>query len=140
MANRASLINSKALANSIYALYREPGDRFDPAFIEVATDGRGIPLPWLCCFRPANLRPMVVTAGDDDEEADAPDEVTGRYNVPCATLAQAVSNLEASLPLFQALAEDPQEGRKRWEVAVQQVRALPLPNLTLSILELVQTG
>ena len=139
MANRASLINSKALTNSIYALYREPGNRLDPAFIEVATDRLGIPLPWFCCFRPANLRPMVVTAGEEDDEADAPDEVTGRYSVPCASLAQAAANLEASLPLFEALASSPQEGRTRWQAAVQQVRALPLPNLTLSILELVQT-
>ena len=140
MANRAYLLNAKTLTSNPYELYRaQSDDKYDPHYIEVAEYSYGIPLPWLCCFRPAQLRPVEFRAADLYHEPKDPDARVGPILLPSATRDEAVANLEAALPLFQEFASSKREARGLWKEAVKQVRALPLDYVTLSVMEILDT-
>jgi hypothetical protein len=89
MANRASLPNTSFLTSDPALLnerLKEPGNDY----VEVASASYKVPIPWLCCFRQEDIRAVKVPMEEgEDQEA----------GLPCTSVAQALLNLEAALPL-----------------------------------------
>ena len=100
------------------------GQRPDYVYGEVAEGANRLPLPWLLCFRPGDLRPV---GGD-----------WVPLKLPCTTVEQAVRNLESSLPVFEAIAGDAALARPYWKLACAMLRRLPQPYLTMEPRELFQ--
>ncbi|MES2898904.1 MAG: hypothetical protein V4723_04200 [Pseudomonadota bacterium] len=128
MGNRAYLLNTSILTSDMTKLDGEDEDG-GFLFADVAETGFKIPVPWLRCFRPADLQTVLV-------ELDEP----GTYFkalLPCTTVQQAVDNLQRSAPIFFELAGDAKIGQEYLDIAIKEVRALPRPYLTMSLLEVV---
>ena len=66
MANRAYLLNTQFAISDPQLLQKklsEPGNDY----AEVAEAAYKIPIPWLCCFRQADLQTFPYRLGDDDD-------------------------------------------------------------------------
>ncbi len=124
MANRAYLLNTSILTSDVAFL--EQGGSL---YTEVAETAYKIPVPWLRCFRAEDLQTVLV-------ELDEPGSCF-KALLPCTTVQQAIDNLRRSAPVFIALAGDDKIGRAFLDRAIEEVRALPLPYLTMSVLEVV---
>ena len=120
MANRGYLINTTAFTSDPAELTRM---RAQAGHIdgEVASSANRVLIPWFCCFRKCDLRPV-----------KNPDYA---LQLPCTTVAQATRNLEASLPVFTGLVREESVARAYWDFACGMVRRLPLPYLTVNPLE-----
>ena len=126
MANTAYLLNTVSPASTL--LQGEAG----PANLWTTGPVYKIPVPWLCCFRPEDLHPVVVPLEDGDGNA-----VATTIRLPRTTVAQAVKNLEQALPLFEQITGEKSIAHEYWRAAVADVRALPLPWLALDPIEIV---
>ena len=99
MANRAILLNTPFLTSDPWLLegkLKEPGTDF----MEVAEAAYKIPVPWLLCFQPEDIRPVNVPLETD---ADAPARAI-EVGLPCTSVRQALKNMEQALPIFAAIA------------------------------------
>lgn len=125
MSNRGYLINSSSLTSDPAELERL---RSQPGHVdgEVAESANRLLIPWFLCFRQSDLRPATCDFME--------------LQLPCTTLEQAVRNLESSLPIFEAIAGDPQLARSYWELSCTLVRRLPLPYLTMNPIEVFMLG
>jgi hypothetical protein len=94
--------------------------------VEVAEANYQVPMPWLACFRPDDLRPCTVEW-----------EKSMVIMVPCVDLLTAVKNLHKSLPLFERLTGENKYARDYWNHAVYQMLSLQLPFVTLDISEML---
>lgn len=128
MGNCAYLLNTSILTSDMTMLDGEDEDG-GSLFADVAETAYKIPVPWLRCFRPEDLKTVMV-------ELDEP----GTYFkalLPCTTVQQAIDNLQRSAPIFIQLAGDDKIGQAYLDRAIEEVRALPRPYLTMSVLEVV---
>ncbi|MFB7476216.1 hypothetical protein [Kitasatospora sp. NPDC056184] len=93
---------------SLYPSSQVPG--FDPRGGVVAHDVSGVPLLWLALFRPADLVTGVFTIDEDDLDDDEDGEVEA--TAPLAAKDRALAQLDAALPVLNALfaAEGPLDG------------------------------
>jgi hypothetical protein len=57
--------------------------------------------------------------------------------LPCTGIGEAIANLEAALPLFEAIAGDATLGRQYWQAALDRLKSLPLPYLALHAIEVM---
>ncbi len=148
MTNRASLLNTAFLTSDeevLEDLLARPGNHY----AEVAFASYRLPVPWLRCFRQSDLRPVTVKFGRADEY-DFDDDVGHGHasalpsqvqlSLPCTTVAQAIANLECSLPLFVQIGGDAQIAQDYLDSAIAGLKSLPLPFLTLSAKELILGG
>lgn len=139
MANRTQLYNSALLSSDpreLDASFEQSGSKY----IECSEAKYRIPIPWLCCFRPEDMRTVSVPYGDDEEEEEGSEEDAIEISQPCTTVAQAIVNLEACLPLFVQIAGDERIGRAYWQHAMDGLRSLPLPYLSISAEEVALMG
>lgn len=131
MANRGYLLNTSTLTSDPYLLgarLKEPGNDF----LEAGESAYRIPVPWLLCFRPEDFHPVKVpVTGRDGGQRQ--DEIA----LPCTSVSAAIDNLSATLPIFQTLAINEEIGERYWRNAIERLRQLPLPYLTLSVLEVL---
>jgi len=126
MANRPYLLNTLTLANDPYALRTNevaPGNDY----LEADGPSYRIPVPWLCCFRPDDLKPVVI---ETEEDENNPSGSSVQY-MPSTTVARAIHHLEQSLPLFEMIAGDSTIAHAYWSRALAFLRSLPLPFLAL---------
>lgn len=118
MSNAAFLINSDAAPGAGRSARVSPGNAH-----AVRHEGPGdtYPLAWMCCFRRGDLRQVP------------------RTGVPVAvtTSTKALANLEASWPRYVALTANASAAREFWQLAMDQVRALPFRHLCLDPTELI---
>lgn len=126
MANSAYLLNTVSPASTLLQ------GEAEKANLWTTGPGYNIPVPWLCCFRPEDLHPVVIAQEDDDGNA-----VHTTVHLPRTTVARAVHNLEQALPLFEQITGDSTVAHAYWRAAVADVRALPLPWLALDPIEIV---
>lgn len=129
MANRGYLLNTSTLTSDPYLLgarLKEPGNDF----LEAGESAYRIPVPWLLCFRPEDFHPVTVTGRDGAQRQ-------GEIPLPCTSVSSAIANLSATLPIFHTLAAHDEIGEMYWRNAIERLRQLPLPYLTLSVLEVV---
>lgn len=129
MANRAYLLNTSILTSDTAVLEAELDDEGGSLYTPVAEAAYKIPVPWVRCLRPEDLQTVMV-------ELDEPGSFF-KALLPCTTVPQAIDNLQRSVPIFIQLAGDDKIGRAFLERAVEEVRALPLPYITMSVLEVV---
>src|SRR5262245_46153199 len=124
MSNRGYMINTSSPTSDPAELERL---RERPGHIDgqVAESANRLLIPWFLCFRKADLRPVAC-------------DWIPKLQLPCTTVEQAVRNLEQSLPVFEAIAEDPMLARQYWEVSCVLVRGLPLRYLTIDPFEPLQ--
>jgi hypothetical protein len=131
MANCARLLNTDAPIDDLSTLVDHEG-RPAPAYLETIGPGYRLPIPWLCCFRPDDMRPVIVQTENDDGEVHH-----FSLNLPCTTVEKAIKNLEQTLPLFEKIIGDKRLAILFWENAMSYLRGLPLAYLTLDPLEIV---
>lgn len=123
MSLRNHLLNTSVLSSDQKALglaVRDNGAKV----VEVAECINNVPLPWLACFRTDDLQPCFV-------EADV------SIRVPCVDLPTAIKNLAATLPLFERLTGEKEYAREYWQHALDDLKKLPLPFLTMDVSELL---
>lgn len=123
MSLRNYLLNTSVLSSDQKALglaVRDNGAKV----VEVAECINNVPLPWLACFRTDDLQPCFV-------EADV------SIRVPCVDLPTAIKNLAATLPLFERLTGEKEYAREYWQHALDDLKKLPLPFLTMDVSELL---
>jgi len=131
MANYARLLNTDSPISDLGSLVDAEGR---PTVDHVETTGPGyhLPIPWLCFFRPDDMRPVSVLTEDLDGNVE-------RISVklPCTTVEQAIGNLEQALPLFEKIVGDHALALSYWENAMSYLRGLPLAYLTFDPLEII---
>lgn len=98
--------------------------------VEVAECAYFIPLPWFACFRPSDLRPCTVQISSENIE----------IMVPCVDLPTAISNLQDALPLFEEFTGEKKYSLEYWQSAIDDLRKLPLPFLTMDIGEMLMNS
>jgi len=137
MANRTYLLNTAFPTSDpdlLEAKLSEPGNDF----VEVAEAAYKIPVPWLLCFQPEDIRPVriPVEEGEDFESGDA---AAGGVEVglPCTSVKRALKNMEQALPVFESIAGDAKLGKMFWQVAMSHLQGLPLPHLTMNPIEVM---
>lgn len=138
MANRTQLYNSTLLSSDPRELAANVESEGGEV-IECAEASYTIPIPWLCCFRPEDMRKVEASFGDEEDEEAEDDEVI-EIEQPCTTVAQAIVNLEASLPLFVRIAGDERVGLAYWQQAIDGLKSLPLPYLSINAEEVALMG
>lgn len=127
MANRPYLLNTAFLTSDPYLVEsRRTKDGID--YVEVDGPGYRLPVPWLCCFRPDDLKPVEVPLEGGG---------TVRRRLPSTTREEAIRNLERALPQYVRITGEARLARRYWEEAVAWLRVLPLPYLMLNHLELL---
>jgi hypothetical protein len=128
--NRAYLINTSVLTNDPRGEAGKAGRRIDCAEVADACDR--IPIPWLFCFRQADLRPAELKYRTGDEEWAAV-----KCLVPRVSVAIACDNLRSSLSLFERLVGDSKIAQGYWKQALEDIQKLPLGFLTLDPKEVI---
>ena len=125
MSNNGYLVNSSTLTSDPRELQRL---RSQPGHLDavVAEGSNRFLIPWLLCFRQGDVRYVATPSGP--------------LPLPCTTVEQAAQNLEASLPVFEAIAGNAALARPYGALACKLVRRLPMPYLTMVISELVEEG
>lgn len=98
--------------------------------VEVAECVSVIPLAWFACFRASDLRACTVQMSSENIE----------IMVPCVDLATAISNLQDALPLFEEFTGEKKYSREYWQCAIDDLRTLPLPFLTMDIGEILMNS
>ena len=123
MSLRNYLLNTSVLSSDRGALSLAVRDH-GAKVVEVAECINNVPLPWLACFRTSDLQPSIV--GSDVS-----------IMVPCVDLPTAIENLAATLPLFERLTGEKEYAREYWQHALDDLKKLPLPFLTMDVSELL---
>lgn len=132
MANRTYLLNTAILGSDPYLLRAKLAESGND-YVEVAEASYRIPIPWLCCFRKEDMRPVTVPVQNWETGAETSEVVA----LPCTTVKQALLNLTRAAPLFESIAGDARIGRAYWLDAVAGLRGLPLPYLTMDPIEVM---
>lgn len=94
------------------------------AVYEVAECVYQLPLPWLACFRIADLVPGAVALGEGE---------FAEVVLPCVDVATAARQLAEARPWFDRLGEGGAVALEYHALAVQAIEALSLPYLTLDV-------
>ena len=123
MSLRNYLLNTSVLSSDQRALSLAVRNN-NAKVVEVAECINNVPLPWLACFRTSDLQPCIV-------ESDV------SIMVPCVDLPTAIKNLGATLPLFERLTGEKEYAREYWQHALDDLKKLPLPFLTMEVSELL---
>jgi hypothetical protein len=126
MSQRHYLLSTSLLSSDRGEL-RQAAREGRATVVEVAEANAVVPLPWLACFRPGDLRPCTVDWAGEPMCID----------VPCAGLADAADNLFSALPLFERLAPGQRQGREYWQRAISQLLTLQLPYVTLDVSQML---
>ena len=136
MANWAHLYNVK-LPTSDPAVFLEDDSSGQAQCLEVADAAYRLPLPWLLCFRGAQVHPVAVPVVNWRDDTPAGDVI---MHLPFVTVEQAVRNLERSQALFVQVAGDAELGEQYWREACEGLVELPWPYLAMDPVEVLLGG
>ena len=133
MSNNAYLLNTNLDASDPQRILqaREQARQGDLKIWEAAYR---IPFPWLCCFRQGDLRSFEWRPEPDPDDED-PAPITVALLV--VAVPQAIANLRAALPLFEAATGETTIARQHWQRALDALQALPFAYLALEALEII---
>lgn len=137
MANRAYLLNTPTLTGDPYFLQEALAQGPKANYAEIAEVSYRVSLPWLCCFRGAQLTEVRVPL-EYWGEKKGPDELV--VCLPCIDVNTARHNLRASLEIFQEIAGDVVIGKGYWQRACDGLAELPLPYLAMNPIEVLLMG
>lgn len=137
MANRAYLLNTPILTGDPYFLQEALLQGPQANYAEIAALSYRVSLPWLCCFRGAQLTEVHVQL-EYWWEKNGPDELV--VYLPCIDVTTARNNLSASLEIFQEMAGDAVVGEDYWQRACNGLAELPLPYLAMDPIEVLLMG
>lgn len=134
MANRAYLLNVPSFTADPYVLQKRLDQGSEADYVEIAEVSNRVSLPWLCCFRGADLTEVHVPL-EYWEGHSGPKELIVR--LPCIEVATAQRNLKASLGMFQEMASDPVVGEGYWLRACEGLEHLELPYLAMNPIDVL---
>jgi hypothetical protein len=126
MANRALFLNTKLASSDPDALHTGLTTAGND-YVEVAEAAYRIPVPWLCCFRQENLKPIKVRLSARSLD----------LQLPFCTRIAAIQNLERALPIFEHITGEQALARKFWHHAYRRVQEFPLPYVTIDPIEVM---
>jgi hypothetical protein len=134
MSNNSYLLNVPIRVSDIASLRGQ--------WLIVAEGRQRIPLPWLCMFAEADLRPCTITFHQSALVEGESRRLLGKFAIlnPSTTVEAAKSNLARARPLFEALAGDAATGAKHWRDAMAALEQLPHAYLTLDPTEILLMG
>lgn len=98
-------------------------------FVEIADASNRIPVPWLCCFRGAELDKVSIPLEPHDNGFE-PEPLI--FELPWIEVSTAQKNLQGSLHIFQELTGDLLLGEGYWDYACRGLVDFPLPYLVLN--------
>jgi hypothetical protein len=125
MSNRAYLFNTALLTSDRDEIESARVER-GIEYAEADEAANRIPIPWLYCFREADLRPVQA------EYYIGPEEVCYvPVRIPCTTVVMARENMQHSLPFFRQIVGDTAVADGYWKGAMDKLASLPLPYLTM---------
>ena len=136
MANWAHLFNVK-IPTSDPSVFLADDDNGQAQSLEVADSAYCLPVPWLLCFRGAELHPVRVPLVNWRDDTPAGEVV---MQLPFVTVEQAVRNLERSQALFLQLAGDAELGTQYWREACEGLVEMPWPYLAMDPVEVLLGG
>jgi hypothetical protein len=134
MSNPAFLLNTSARGSDIASLR-------GTWFVAAEADGC-IPLPWLCLFAEAELRPCTLAFHETRTVAGVRHELLRKLPIlnPSTSVELARIRLSKARPLFVRLAPDAATGEAAWRSALASIEKLPLEYLTLDPTGLLLAG
>jgi hypothetical protein len=134
MSNRSYLLNTPSLTGDPYFLQEALAQGPKANYAEIAEVSYRVSLPWLCCFRGAQLTEVHVPLEYWGEQQE-PDELV--VYLPSIDVHTARHNLSASLDIFQEMAGDAVIGKGYWQCACDGLAELPLPYLAMNPIEVL---
>jgi hypothetical protein len=91
-----------------------------------------VPLPWLACFKAADLVACDIELTDDDGSTR-----TDRLLLPCTPIESALINLIRSRPFFERLTNEKVLAGEYWQRAVDQLKRYKRPYLAIDYADLL---
>ena len=126
MSQRYFLLNT-SIASGDDSELRAAAKSGEATVVEVAETNSHIPLPWIACFRPDDLRSCKLNWEPDQLDVVA----------PVIELRKAISNLQESLPLFEKITGESVYSKEYWQQAMFQITRLQLPYVVLDWSEML---
>jgi hypothetical protein len=135
MSNNAYLLNTPQRSSDIAAL--------SGRWLVVADMRNRIPLPWLCLFDEADLRPCTITFNHSKVVGGEQRQLLGKFSIlnPSTSVKAAKNNLAKARHVFEALAGgDTAAAQRHWTEALAALDELPLGYLTIDPTEILLMG
>jgi hypothetical protein len=134
MSKIAALLNTASAVGDVAALAGE--------WFIVAEARDRIPLPWLCLFGEADLRPCTLSFLTPRTVDGQPRQLLAKFPIlnPCIAVKEARANLAKARPVFEQLANDAATGARHWKEAMASLERLPLGWLTIDPTRVLATG
>jgi hypothetical protein len=129
MSNDAFLLNTDILTSDMQELQAATAGG-NVRHVLAAEASNRVPVPWLCCFRRSDLRQVELSFQTGPNQFDRM-----KADLPCVSVAGARRNLEASLPLFEAIVGNAAVAQGYWRAALQGLERMSLPYLTINPIE-----
>ncbi|MCC8996066.1 MAG: hypothetical protein LM517_03195 [Nitrosomonas sp.] len=131
MSNRAILLNTEILSCDRREL-EKARRTLGASYVEIGQAANRIPVPWLCCFRTADLHPVEVEHKTGPSSFDVL-----RLSLPCTTVSAARERLSDSLPLYIAIVGNTVIAEDYWRYAMEGLADLPFQYLTIDPVEVL---
>jgi hypothetical protein len=135
MSDRASLINTPLPTVDREELERARLDGRRHPYVEIAVATNRIPIPWLACFKPADLQPVTCRLYRGPAEFEV-----AHLQLPCVSVEAAKRNLESSLQLYEAIYGSGATVHDYWQRAIQGLGDLPFEFLSMQAIEVLANG
>jgi hypothetical protein len=104
-----------------------------PGKVDVVGELRDmVPLPWLACFKAADLVACDIELTDDDGSRR-----TEKLLLPCTHIESALINLIRSRPYFERLTNEKILAGEYWQRAVDQLKRFKRPYLAIDYADLL---
>ncbi|MES2943384.1 MAG: hypothetical protein V4772_10990 [Pseudomonadota bacterium] len=119
MSNNSYLLNAPVRVSDIASLRGH--------WLVVAQARHCIPLPWLCMFAEADLRPCTISFNRSELVDGESRHLLSKFAIlnPGTTVEAAKNKLTKARPVFEALAGDVATGAKHWRAAMAALEQLP---------------
>lgn len=131
MSNNAYLINTPMRGSDLASLRGQ--------WLIVAEAKCRIPLPWLCMFGEADLRPCTITFNQTRVVDGQRRTLLGKFPIlnPCTSVQAAKGHLAKARYLFETWAGDAETGVRHWREAMDALDELPFEYLTIDPTEIL---
>ncbi len=131
MSNSAYLLNTPTRVSDLAAMNGQ--------WLIVAEARHCVPLPWLCMFGEADLRPCKIRFNHSKFVDGEKRILLSKFTIlnPSTSVKAAKSNLAKALPVFEALAGDARTGARHWQAALASLETFPFEYLTIDPTEIL---